>query len=170
MTLLAALLGSLALVTGLASYALPDDAALRRLNLLCCGAWAGHFLALGDGVGAAMMGLAMVMIGACALDRPGLGRAAWLVNVTVASAALASAAMGETSWRTLLPVMGAFCINTGVSYFARHGLTALLVVGEALWLAHAWSIGSAFAALSTGLALGALGVRSLGLQARVPAR
>ena len=170
MTTLAALLGSLALVAGLTGYALPDDAWLRRLNILCCGAWAGHFLALGDGAGASMMGLAMVMIGARALDRPGLGRAAWLVNVTVASAALASVAMGQTPWRTLLPVMGAFFINTGVSYFTRHGLTGLVVVGEALWLAHAWSIGSVFAAVSTSLALGALAVRSLGLQARVAAR
>ncbi|ETX15695.1 hypothetical protein OCH239_14255 [Roseivivax halodurans JCM 10272] len=170
MSTLAALLGSLALLSGVTSYALPDDVLLRRLNLLCCGAWAGHFLALGDAAGASMLVIAMVMIGARMLGLSRLGRAAWLVNVTVAAAALVSVAMGQTDGRALLPILGAFFINTGVCYCTRHMLTGLVVIGEVLWLAHAWSIGSVFAVVSTGLALGALAVRSFGVQTRVAAR
>lgn len=162
----AAILGTGALVVGVASYAVSRDLILRVMGILCCTLWGLHFGLLGDLYGASMMLVAITMTGAAILSWMRLARAALAVNAAAAGVLAVGAISGQGNWRPLLPVFGGMAINSAMTFLGGHAMTAMIVVGELLWFANAWMIGSTSAMISGGFNLAALAVRTYGVARR----
>ncbi len=159
MDMIADIIGYLALVITLVSFSLAKDEDLQKLNLVGCLLWAFHFGAMGQVSATIMLMLASLMVGSSLAGLKNLTNMAWIFNILLIPVMSMMILSGGAGWFAILPVLGGFFINTGVSRCSGNGMTITIMIGLIVWIIAAVMMGSIPAIIANLLNLVALIVR-----------
>lgn len=155
------ILGYSALIVTMVGFSLRDDVKLQKLNLAGCILWAGHFALMQEIAAFIMLVLATIIVGSAIFNMKRATNAAWLANILMIPIFSAVTLSNGGSWAGILPILGGFFINTGVSRCTGSGMTLVIGLGQILWIAASFLMGSTPALIANTLNFCALIIREI---------
>lgn len=151
MDMLPHLIGYAALAITLVSFSLANDRSLQKLNFAGCILWAFHFGMLGEWSACLMLVVASVMVASAIAGMKAITNLAWIFNILLIPVMASMIISGGAGWVAILPVIGGFFINTGVSRCSGYGMTITIMIGHIIWIIAAFLMGSMPALIANGL-------------------
>jgi len=155
------IVGYAALAITLVSFSLSNDRNLQKLNFAGCILWAFHFGMLGEWSACLMLVVASVMVASAIAGMKKVTNLAWIFNILLIPVMASMILSGGAGWVAILPVIGGFFINTGVSRCSGFGMTLTIMIGHIIWIIAAALMGSMPALIANCLNFGALVIREV---------
>ncbi len=137
MEMTADIIGYLGLLITLVSFSLAKDELLQKLNLVGCLLWAVHFGAMEQWSAFIMLVMASAMVGSSIAGMKALTNMVWMLNILIIPVTAMMILSGGAAWPAILPVLGGFFINTGVSKCRGNAMTYTIMAGMIAWIAAA---------------------------------
>lgn len=137
MDMTADIIGYMGLIITLVSFSLAKDKLLQKLNLVGCLLWALHFGAMEEWSAFTMLVIASAMVASSIAGLKALTNMVWMINILLIPIISMMILSGGAGWYAILPVLGGFFINTGVSKCSGNAMTYTIMAGMIAWIAAA---------------------------------